>query len=438
MNLLRKLAVWYVLIAAVFFFGMLVGHYQWFPYSWGANIVNFYRGYGGEDTNVIEKLLSDYGGVPRRFIVSYSPSNRSAMTEVKVPGLQARRAQPLVMLSDDAPYGYRILFGAFDFEETLWGALLLDPDGKPVHAWRLSTDDLPFNTEPAFRKNMYGVDVLQDGSIIFLMQETGGGIVKVDYCGRKQWSIDGLFHHTVTPTEDGKFWSIEGLQTDFDHVFALFNIADGKLVKKIDMKEVRKANPDLHIFDLQREPDVLNRVHGNDVEPLPAKLAADFPQFKQGDLLISYRTINLLFILDPESLKIKWWRIGPWDRQHDGDWNPGGYISVYSNNTRGLGEYSNIVSINPATYETDVLVKGREHNFYSAYNGMHEVTSAGTVLVTSSRQGRIFEVSREGKVVFDFINQFDAAAGEALHVSNARFLGPDFFDFEKLPACGNP
>ena len=69
---------------------------------------------------------------------------------------------------------------------------------------------------------------------------------------------------------------------------------------------------------------------------------------------------------------------------------------------------------------------------------MHEVTSAGTVLVTSSRQGRIFEVNRDGRVVFDFINQFDAAAGEALHVSNARFLGPDFFDFEKLPACGNP
>ena len=55
--------------------------------------------------------------------------------------------------------------------------------------------------------------------------------------------------------------------------------------------------------------------HGNDIDPLPAALAPDFPQFAPDDLVISYATTNLLFVLDPESLKVKWWRVGITDYQ---------------------------------------------------------------------------------------------------------------------------
>lgn len=438
MKLFQKIAIGYALFVVVLFLGMMIARHHWFPYRHIEAVISFATGYEGDETSILENLINDFGGPPYRFIVPYSASDKAGMTEVQVPGLKARRTQPLMRLTQDTPRGWRAIFGAFDFEETLWGALLIDPDGKVINTWRLSTDELPLSTEPNFRKNMYGVDILRDGSIIFLMHEEGGGIVKVDYCGRTQWTIDGRFHHAMTLTEDGNFWTFEGMQADFDHVFALFNVATGKLIKRIDMKDVRAANPDTHIFALGPGENLPDAVHGNDIEPLPQRLAADFPQFVPGDLLISYKMINLLFILDPNTLKIKWWRVGPWDNQHDGDWNKGGYISVFSNNQRGDIKYSDIVTINPGTFESNIPLRGAAYNFYSPYNGIHEVTSAGTLLVTSSRQGRVFEVNREGDVVFDFVNSFADDKDQALHVSNARFLEQNFFEFDKFPTCRNP
>ena len=438
MDQLRKYAVRYIILAAVFAFGILVAHRQWFPYSVYLDIRAFMAGSEDDDTSFVEKLISDSGGVPRRFITPYAPADRTGLQETPIAGLNARRAQPLMLLSKDAPRGYRVIFGAFDFVETLWGAILIDPEGKIVNTWRLSTDDLPLNTEPAFRKNMYGVDIMRDGSVIFIMHEAGGGIVKVDYCGRKTWSIDGNYHHTMTLTEDGNFWTFEGMQTDFDHVLALFNATSGELVRRIDMKDVRAANPDTHIFWLQPGKKLLDAVHGNDIEPLPKELAADFPQFSAGDLLISYKMVNLVFVLDPSTLKIKWWRIGPWNRQHDADWNKGGYISIFSNNQAADIKFSNIVTITPENFESRIPVKGAEYNLFSSFNGMHQITAAATTLITSSRQGRVVEVNADGQVVFEFVNQFDPAAGTALHLSNARFLETGYFEFDEPPVCHKP
>ncbi len=442
MKLFQKIAIGYVLFIAVLGWGVMIGKFQWFPYRIIEETKDFIAGYDDEDTGILEKLNSDFGRTPSRFIYPFPSLDKTGMVEFSVAGLRERRAVPLMRLTEDAPRGFRLLFGAFDFEDSFWGALLIDPDGKLLNRWLLSTDQLPLSTEPEYRKNMYGVDILPDGSIIFLMQETGGGIVKVDYCGKTMWTLNGVFHHTVSLTEDGKFWTFEGAQKDLDHILTLVDSATGKVVKRIDMKDVRQANPNTHIFDLQRELNVANAVHGNDIKPLPERLAADFPQFASGDLLVSFNTINLLFVLDPDTLAVKWWRVGPWDRQHDPDWNRGGYISVFSNNARshqrGINMHSNIIAIDPRTYKSRITLAGSKYDFYSSINGMHEIGEQGNVLVTSSTQGRIFEVNNNGKVVFDFVNRYSDDAKSALHVSNARFLDADFFEFDTPPVCGKP
>ncbi len=438
MKLFQKIAVGYLLFCAVLTWGVMIGHYKWFPFSVAKEIKDFIDYSAGDNISAFEKLLSDLGGTPHRFLFEYKSLATTGMMEMKISGLKDRRAQPLLRLSQDAPRGYRVLFGAFDFEDTLWGAVLIDSYGKVINTWRLSTDGLQLNSEPDIRKNMYGVDILTDGSVIFLMQEEGGGIVKVDYCGEVVWTLDGEFHHAVSLTGEGGFWTFAGSQGAFDHILALIDVNTGKVLKRIDMENVRAANPHTHIFDLQRQENVNHAVHGNDIDPLPKHLVAEFPQFARGDLLVSYHTTNLVFVLDPNTLKIKWWRIGPWDRQHDPDWNLGGYISVFSNNVRGVGEHSNIIAIDPRTLKSEILVAGSKYELFSLVNGMHEVTSAGTTLVTSTTQGRIFEVNGDGKVVFDFINLFNADANQTLNVSNARYLGPEFFQFDEPPSCEGP
>ena len=198
------------------------------------------------------------------------------------------------------------------------------------------------------------------------------------------------------------------------------------------MKNVRAANPNLYIFDLQRTPEVEEAVHANAVEPLPQRLAGAFPGFKAGDLLISYNTTNLLFVIDPETLKVKWWRCGPWDRQHDPHWNADGSISVLSNNMRaverGDRSCSDIVTIDPTSLKSAVLLRGDDYGCFTRINGRQHWTDAGTLLITSSTQGRVFEVDRSGRVVFDFINLYDAEKHQTLHTSYACYVGDESFN----------
>ena len=73
---------------------------------------------------------------------------------------------------------------------------------------------------------MYGVAILPDGSIIFNMQESSGGLVRVGYCGDRIWSLDGVFHHAVSLTDQGTFWTFEGFQSDFDHLLTLVDVEE--------------------------------------------------------------------------------------------------------------------------------------------------------------------------------------------------------------------
>jgi hypothetical protein len=321
MNWIQKTALAYLAFVGVLAWGVAIGQYKVLPYSIIREVVLFARGAVFEETNIIEKFLSDADVKPHRLIRNYPTAALQGFEELNVDGLRARRERPRFRLSDNAPRGYRVVFETLDLDETFWGALLIDPDGRLVHQCSLSTDDMPRNTDPAHRKNMNGIGILPDGSVIFSMQEKGGGIVKVDYCSKRVWGIDGNFHHAVSFTNDDTFWTLGGKQSDFDPVLTLIDVATGRVVKKIDMKDVRAANPSIRIFDLQSEEEIPEAVHSNSIDPLPRALLKDFPQVEHGDVLVSYHTTNLLFIVDPDTLEIKWWRVGPWDRQHDPDWN---------------------------------------------------------------------------------------------------------------------
>lgn len=437
MNFAQRAGLLYLF--ALFFvgWGVAIGKYEVFPYAVLKDVQDFLAGDPTEDADILSKLKNDFDVAPERYLHSIAPAPDRAFRELRIEGLRERRDPPRLFLAEGQAPGYRILFGAFDFEDYFWGAVLIDEQGRVRHRWQFTTEALPGNETPDILKNLYGVAVLSDGSIIFSMQEKAGGLVKVDVCSRQVWSLEGQYHHTVSLTDENSFWTFGGSQKAFDHQLHLVSAEDGTILKTIDMKDVRHKNPDIHIFDLQAERNVPDAVHGNDIDALSAELLPAFPGFEKGDVLISFRTTNLVFVLDPDSLEIKWWRVGPWDRQHDPDWNADGTITVFSNNERGLGKHSNIISINPQTFAFNKLLAGENYDFRSTFNGMHQVTPQGSVLVSSGLQGRLFEVDRNGDVVFDFINSYSWNEERALRVAEARFLEPDFFSFEGFPTCEN-
>jgi hypothetical protein len=194
----------------------------------------------------------------------------------------------------------------------------------------------------------------------------------------------------------------------------------------------------------QRGVNAYNReiVHLNKVSELSSSLAADFPMFAAGDLLLSFRNLNLLMVFDPVTGKVKWWRIGPWQRQHDPEFTAGGSIIMFNNNIHletlpaadrttkrtplETPRTSNILAINPMTGASSILYGQRSgQEMLSVTRGKVEATAGGGLLVTEFDGGRVFEVDADRRIVWDFINRYDE--DEVSEITEARVYPANYF-----------
>jgi hypothetical protein len=369
------------------------------------------------------------------------------------PGIQV---QGPVVRADQAALtrasGWRVLVGGFVVDgEFTHAALALSPELEIVKVWKLTEKDIQ-GEEPRspFRKYVHGFAILKDSSMIFSFDE-GVSLQRFDPCGRRIWSTGGIFSHAVTLDEDEKFvWTLRREVADeklLHETVVKVATATGEIVRRITMEDIIAANPALHILDArQRDRNFVgeNRrntseewlnepFHLNDVEPLPAAIADRFEGFEAGDLLLSARSLNLVFVVDPDTLEVKWWRMGAWRRQHDPDWQPTGEITVYDN--RMSLDYSRIVGIVPASQSTRVVFDGRSADFYSRIRGKHQITKAGNLLITSPQQGRVFEVEPNAHMVLEIFNPKPGSEEFNYPISEAIWFPSDAFNFAEDFSC---
>jgi hypothetical protein len=352
---------------------------------------------------------------------------------IKIPGLMMK-ADPAIMSK-----GWRVLSGAFQINGGIENAVLLvSPDLEIVRTWIL--DEIPVGgLKPAakYRKFVHGVEILPDGSVIFTF-DNSISLQKFNACGEREWAIAGDFHHAVTLDDTAKsLWTFSDQKT-----IAQVSVEDGSILRKISMDEIIAKNPMIDILEIRRHHAtdlgtnsrnttgkwLYDRHHLNDVDPLPAALADRFDGFNAGDLLLSARSLNLVFVLDPRSLEIKWWRIGAVQRQHDPDWLASGEIMVLNN--RMSRDFSEVVTIDPKTFDKTVLLDGRNHKFYTRIRGKHELLDDGTLVVTSPQQGRAFEVTGNGDVAFEVINVKPGTENLNYVISDLKWLPRDYFHRE--------
>ena len=380
----RTLLISYLVALAFFGWGYAMVRFQVFPWQHlqpiEREIIEFIKGAPGEETKVTEKIVNDLNIRPSRQLYDYQASADRDYRRVPIDGLRERRQLP------------------------------------------------------------QGLEVLRDGTLILNEGYRGNGMQNVDFCGNFNWSALGAYHHIVALNEDDNtLWAFgpgDMMQLD---------LATGEVLKEIKLGDVHAANPDISIFTPRRSISggrwLNDPIHKNDIEPLPARMAGAFPMFEPGDLLVTHRSTNLVFVMDPDDLAIKWWRSGIVRRPHDADWQPDGTITIYDNNMRetvegndgGLPEsdvtrYSKITRIDPETYQTDILYDGNLDDFYSGARGVHQILPNGHILISSPHQGRVLEVDPQGETVFEFLNTYDEK--EMLILAEARWFPPDFFDFD--------
>jgi hypothetical protein len=177
-------------------------------------------------------------------------------------------------------------------------------------------------------------------------------------------------------------------------------------------------------------------VHLNKIEELSSAIANDFILFEAGDLAISLREQNLIMVINPNTGIIKWWRIGPWLRQHDPEFIPSGKIIVFNNNlySMSLNKFSdenrlyasNIVEFDFASNEHRIIFGGREgQELHTILRGKLELSPNGGLLVTEFEGGRVFETDSNGRIIWEYINRYDS--DEVAEISEARIYPASYF-----------
>jgi len=358
--------------------------------------------------------------------------------------------------------------GFFDGENEL---RLVRRDGTPVAKWRVPYSkyfpDTSFLVRPPQTDrniDTHGALMLADGSIVFNYDY--GGTVKLDRCGGTDWTLEHTTHHSIEVSERGGYLAVGRNYIRRDD-FGMFppltrsakNVGffmEDLVIKMSDEGEIeyRKSIPEI-LFDSGLETLLTANgynfvdngfvdaeiTHVNKIAELSFADAGSFPDFEAGDLLISLRNYNLLFVVDPDSWQVKWNQTGPWRRQHDPEFNADGTISVFNNNTYQLGRgttdttiltdprISNIIKVDPSTGQSEIIYgqqKGEE--FYSVVRGKFEPVDGGGLLITEFEAGRIFETNADREIVWEYINRYDE--DEVLELTEARIYPSAYFDVQ--------
>jgi hypothetical protein len=408
----------------------------------------------------LQKTILSFADVPRfvtdtvtnvtsdRFALSRTPDEFSQVKGYRpIPNHTRYRIEGLVMRAEGPGQpqpGWRVLYGIFQIDgEPSYAALALSPALAIEHVWLVSgkaTGDrvTPFEQAPY----PHGFAMLRDGSIIAGF-DTNYRTVRIGPCGNRIWNSDTYLNHAITPVDDDRFaWGV-GPSDNIQKI----DLGTGRVVRTIGMDAVRAANPDVTALDMLRIDDnglggnsrtstagsYYDPYHINDAEPLPPEMAAQFPQFRAGDLLLSFRSLNMVAVVDPQTLRIKWFTNGYTFRQHDPDWEPNGQISVLDNEM-GRG-FSRIVGFDPRTGLHHMVMDGASLNFYTRIRGKHQSLQNGGILITSSGQGRVFEVDGNGKVVVDILDRDPSHKGKNLLISEAILFPANDPAFEKVHTC---
>jgi hypothetical protein len=288
---------------------------------------------------------------------------------------------------------------------------LMDMNGTIVNEWDMG--GLPGNYGYLLPNGNMLAAIRTDQHVLGLAAK-GGHIVEMDWDGNIVWEhIDHFQHHDFRRLENGNTcyirWElmpeelaakVPGGKAGEEHEDGIYG--DGIQEIDADGNTVWEWHFATDIEDYSKYPicPIEHRkewAHANTICPLP-----------DGDYLISFRQNHLIARIDRKTKKFSWYmcdhKLG---HQHDVQMLENGNILVYANGAHGPyhgpNEGSRIFEIDPKTDETVwEYVGSPPYTFDSPFISGCQPMPNGNILICEGRSGRLFEVTREGEIVWNF------------------------------------
>jgi len=307
---------------------------------------------------------------------------------------------------------------------------LMDMDGAIVHTWSRPGDDiwvwdhavmqpngdvivinkfkdllrLAWDSEVVWQREMdvhHDVAILPDGSFYAILRgaELHRGLAV---------RFPSIVHFTPDGEEIDRWYTYEHLaeiMETFDRRSFLDTILDSMLAAGSEIEFTETVPGKIEANTLKDGRVLYDYFHLNTVTILPeTPLGERDPRFREGNLLICFRNVNQIAILDRDTREILWvWGEGMLQWPHHPTMVDSGNILVFDNGV--LRGASRVVEVDPVTGSVEwEYAADPPETFYTFEKGSAQRLPNGNTLICDGDNGRAFEITQEGEIVWEWLN----------------------------------
>jgi hypothetical protein len=315
-------------------------------------------------------------------------------------------------------------------------ALLIDMEGLALHRWGARLTDVwperEWDIDEPEGQLWRRVHLFENGDLLAIYDWLG--LVKVDRDSRVLWARAEGAHHDLDVLEDGTIYVLEHEKTMIPRLseehpvvedFISILSPNGVTLRRVSLVQALERSDYWPILaNAPPWPDIL---HTNSLEVLDGRLEHLSPAFAAGNVLVSFREIDTIAVVDMKEEIVAWALVGRWHRQHDASILESGSMMLFDNESGG--GFSEVIELDPFTQREIWSVGGDSTRpFFSGACGAAQRLPNGNTLVTESDNGRAFEVTPEGALVWEFENPHRAGTDLELiaTIYEMKRLPPDF------------
>jgi hypothetical protein len=324
--------------------------------------------------------------------------------------------------------------------------------GDIIHKWDIDwykiwpdSNHIPKHLIPKGKPgtHIHGSKLTNNGGVLFNFENLG--FVNLDACGNTLFKVPYPTHHAIEEDDNGDYWLpgqiyYQEALPQYPNYIPPFKddtivkiSKQGKVLFEISIMDLLKKNGYSGLMYLStiksRNTQVSGDIyHLNDVELFPNSM--DEGTFKHGDVMVSLRNINTVFIFDPKTLKIRYLTTGKFVRQHDPDFIDGNHFSVLDNNhiaPNEFGHSSKIVIVSAHDDQVKSYFSATDKvPFYTNIMGKHQWLPNGNLLILEAMNGRVIEVNAKKEIVWSYNNLI--ADGKLISIMEGAHRLPLKFD----------
>jgi len=327
-------------------------------------------------------------------------------------------------------------------------ALLMDNDGRMLHVWVTGGENMTW----------HHVRLCRNGDLIGGMYL--GLLSRLDWYSNIKWVEPMHFHHSIALGENEQIYVLDsrfelvfyyGLPVPILNDYVVTMSPDGKIKRRIDLygalKHQMPFEKVLDIFRYSANPintyklikagltrntaffcDIaFDALHNNTITLIDRDIKG---LCRKNDLLISPRELDLIGIIDSDSGKLVWsWGRGEISGQHQPCLLDNDHIVLLDNGRNR--DYSRVVEVDPLENRIAWQYKANPPtDFHCPIGGSIQPLQNGNILITDESKGRVFEITRTTRVVWEFYSPQVKGTERATIYYMTRITNPQ--DYPKL------